>query len=74
MNEYVSKCLLDGDKSMPEMELANLDLLIVLVVHLLETKKELKNLWRQEIQVLFTEISSINFDFNTIWLMVNQRI
>ena len=59
MNEYVNKCLPAGDKSMPEMHLNNLYLLIVLVVHLLETKKELKKLWRQVIQILFTEMSLI---------------
>ena len=45
MNEIVSKFLLAGDKFMPEMHLKNLDLLIVLVVHLPETNKESKSLW-----------------------------
>ena len=40
---------------MPEMHLNNLVLLTVLVVHLLKTKKELKNLCRLEIQILFTK-------------------
>ena len=45
MNEIVNEFLLAGDKLMPEMHLNNLDLLMVLVVHLPKIKKELKNLW-----------------------------
>ena len=44
MNEIVNKFLLAGDKIMPEIHLKQPVLLIVLVVHLLKTKKELKNL------------------------------
>ena len=44
MNEIVNKFLLAGDKFMPEMHLNNPDLLIVLVGHLLKTKKQFKNL------------------------------
>ena len=72
MNEIVNTFLLAGNKSMPKMHLNNLDLL-VLVVDLPETKKELKNLCRQEIQILFTEISLIRLVFNMIWLMENQK-
>ena len=56
MNEAVKKFLLAGDKFMPEMHLKNLDLLIVLVVHLLKTKNELKNLCKQEIKIIFTRM------------------
>ena len=35
----------------------------MLVVRLLKTKKELKNLCRQEIQILFTEMSLIKIYF-----------
>ena len=56
MNEAVKKFLLAGDKFMPEMHLNNLDLLIVLVVHLLKTKNELKNLCKQEIKIIFTRM------------------
>ena len=72
MNEIVNTFLLAGNKSMPKMHLNNLDLL-VLVVDLPETKKELKNLYRQEIQILFTETSLIRLVFNMIWLMENQK-
>ena len=53
MNEIVNKFLLAG----------NLDLLIVLVVHLLKIKKELKNLKKQEIQATFTKINLIKACF-----------
>ena len=42
---------------MPEKHLNNLDLLIVSVGHLLKLKKEFKNLKKQEIQNMFTEIN-----------------
>ena len=46
MNEIVNIFLLAGDKLMPEMNLKNLVLLTVLVVHLSKTKKELKSVCR----------------------------
>ena len=49
MNEIVNIFLLAGDKFMPEMNLRNLVLLTVVVVHLPKTKKELKSVCRQEI-------------------------
>ena len=42
---------------MPEMHLKNLDLLIVSLGHLLKLKKEFKNLKKQEIQNMFTEMN-----------------
>ena len=74
MNEIVNIFLLAGDKFMPEMNLRNLVLLTVLVVHLPKTKKELKNVCRQKIWFSFTEMSFIKLVFNTIWLMANQRL
>ena len=44
----------------------SLVLLIVLVVHLSETKKGLQNLCRQEIQTLFTKMSFIRLVFSMI--------
>ena len=43
MNQKINKFLLTGDTFMPEMHLKQPDLLIVLVDHLLKTKKEFKN-------------------------------
>ena len=37
--------------------------------HLLKTKKEFKNLKKQETRAIFTKISLIRLAFNTIWLM-----
>ena len=49
MNKIVNKFLLSGDKFMLEMYSNNPDLLIVLLDHLLKTKKEFKDLKKQEI-------------------------
>ena len=69
MNEIANKFLLVAEKFMPEMYL-----LIVLVLYLPEPKKELKNLCRLEIQILFRETNLIKLTFNMILLMVNQKI
>ena len=55
MNDIIKKFLLTGDKFMPEIY--KQDLLIVIVSHLLKTKKECKNLKKQEIQNMFTEMN-----------------
>ena len=49
MNKIANKFLLAGDKFMPEMHLEQLGCFIVLVNHLLKTKKEFRNLKKQEI-------------------------
>ena len=64
MNNTINKFLLTGDKFMPEMHLRNLDLLILNAVHLLNTKKELKNLNKQVIRNIFIERNLINLVFN----------
>ena len=74
MKEIVNELLLVGDKFMPEMHLNNLVLLTVLVVHLLKTKKELKNLCKLEIQILFKEMNLIKLVFSMIWLLENLKI
>ena len=57
MNEIVDKFLLAGDKFMPEMHLKYPGFTIVLVDHLLKTKKEFKSLKKQEIQDIFTKMN-----------------
>ena len=52
MNEIVYKFLLAGDKFMPEMHLTQ-PRFIVLMNHLQKTKKEYKNLKKQEIDDIF---------------------
>ena len=50
-----------GDKFMPELHLKQPGFTYSALVHLPKTKKELKSLWRQKIQVLFTKINLIKF-------------
>ena len=73
-NEIVNKFLLAGDKFMPKRHLKQSDLLIVLVDHLLKTKKEFKNLKKQEIRPIFTKMNLIRLAFNMIWLMEILKI
>ena len=74
MNEIVNKLLLAGDKFIPEMHLKQPDLLTVLVDHLLKTKKEFKNLKKQEIQAIFTKMNLIRLVFNMMWHMEILKI
>ena len=57
MNKISSKFLWAGDKFIPEMHLKQSNLHIVLVDHLLKTKKEFGGLKKQEIKNIFTEIN-----------------
>ena len=75
MNEIViEKFLLVGDKSMPEMHLKQLGFTYSAYGPLTKNKEKLKNLCRQEIQILFTEMNLIKLVFNMIWLVANQKI
>ena len=69
MNNVINKFVLAGDKFMLEMHLRNLNLFIVLVDLLLDIKKELKNLHKQVIRVIFIEMNLIKLVLNTILLM-----
>ena len=73
MNEIVNKCLLEGDKFMPEMHLKQPGFTYS-ACGLFTKKNRLKKLCRQEIQILFTEMSLIKLVFTMIWLMVNQKV
>ena len=73
MDEIVNTFLLAGDIFMPELHLKP-GFTLLLVVHLPETKKELKSLCRLNIQILLTEMSLMKLAFIMIWLMVNQKI
>ena len=58
MNETVNKCLLAQDEFIPEMHLRQPGFLsIMLMEHLLKTKREYKNLKKQEIQDIFMKTS-----------------
>ena len=69
INEIVNTFLLAGDKFMSEMHIKQPGLLIVLVDHLLKTKKEFRNLRKREIQTIFSKMNLIMLVFNMIWLM-----
>ena len=75
MNKIANKFLLAGDKFMPEMQLKQLVLLDKSgFIHRVcgpftKKKKEFKNLKKQEIQDIYTEMSKINFAFNVICLI-----
>ena len=73
MNEIVNKFLLVGDRFMPEMHLKQPGFYL-LVTHSQKTRKELKNLYKLEIQNLFIKMNLIKLVLNMIWLMANQKI
>ena len=68
MNEIVKKFLLAGDKSMPELHLKQPGFTYSAWGPFTRNKKKIKNLCRQEIQTLFTEMNLIKLVFNMIWL------
>ena len=74
MNEIVNKFLLAGDKFMPEMHLKQPGFTYSALDHLLKTKKEFKNLKKQEIQAIFTKMNLIRLIFNMIWHMEILKI
>ena len=69
MNEIVNNFLLAGDKFMPEMHLKQPGFTYSALDHLLKTKKEFKNLKKQEIQAIFTKMNLIKLAFSMIWFM-----
>ena len=68
MNNVINKFLLPGDKFMPEMDLRQPQF-VYSACGPFARHKELKNLNKQVIRVIFTEMSSIKLVFNTILLM-----
>ena len=75
MNKIVNKFLSAGDKFKPEIQFkSNQGLLIMLVDHLLKTKKELKILKEQHIQTIFTKMNLIKLVFKMIWHMEILKI
>ena len=74
MNEIVNNFLLVGDTFLHEMHLKQPGFAYSACGHLLKTNKELKNLCKHEIQIIFTKIILIKLIFNMIWLMVNLKI
>ena len=74
INSIINNFLLAGDRFMPEMHYDKLDLQIVLVDHLLKTKKEFKNIKNQGIQYIFIKKNYIKPAFSIAWLMVVLKI
>ena len=74
MHEIMNKVLLDGYKFISEMKLKQPGFTLVLVAHSQKIQKELKYLYRKEIQTLFIKMILIKLVFNMKWLMVNQKI
>ena len=68
MNEIINKCLLVGDKFIPEMHLKQPSFGYS-AYGLLNKNKE-----RIKIQILFIKMNLINLVFNMIWFMENQKI
>ena len=68
MNNIINKFLLAGDKFMPEMHLRQ-PRFVYRACGPFTRHKELKNLNKLVIHVIFIEMSSIKLAFNTILLM-----
>ena len=73
MNEIINKFLLVGDKFMLEMHLKQ-PRFTYSACGPFTKNKELRNLCKLEIQILFTKMNLIRLAFNMIWLMINQKI
>ena len=70
MNNVINKFLLASDKFMPEMHLRQPQFVYSACGPFTRhSKKELKNLSKQVIRVIFIEMSSLKLVFNTILLM-----
>ena len=74
INEIMNKFLLVGDKFMPELHLKQLCFTYSACGPFTKNKKELKSLYRMEIQILFIKMNLIKLVFSMIWLMANQKI
>ena len=64
MNEIVNKLLLAGDKFTPDMHLKQLG--FTYSAGGLKAMKELKNLYKQELQILFTKMILIKLVLSMI--------
>ena len=73
MNRIVNKCLLAGDKSMPELHLKQPGFTYSACGPFTRINKEFKNLWEQVIQIISTKMNWIKLAFNMIWLMQNTK-
>ena len=74
MNEIVTKFLLVGHNFMPKMHLKQAGFIYSACGSFTKTKKEFKNLKKQEIQTIFTKMNLIKHVFSMIWLMEILKI
>ena len=74
MNEIVNKFLLTDDKFLPEMHLKQPKFTYSACGPFTKTRKEFKNIKKQEIQAIFTKMKLIRLVFNMIWLMEISKI
>ena len=69
MNEIVNKSLLAGEKFMPEMHLKQPEFTCSACGPFTRNKERIKNLKKQELQIIFTNMSLTRYAFNMIWIM-----
>ena len=74
MNNVINKFLLAGDKFMPEMHLRQPRFVYSACGPFTRHRERIKNLNVQVIRVIFIEMNSIKFVFNTILLMLILKI
>ena len=74
MNNVINKFLLTGDKFMPEMHLRQPRFVYSACGPFTRHKERKKNLNVQAIRVIFIEMNSIKFVFNTILLLLIIKI
>ena len=74
MNQVVNKFLIVGDKFMSDLHLKQPRFIYSACDLFTRNKERTEQLFRQEIQILFMEMSLIKLAFNMIWLMANQNI
>ena len=73
MNNIVNKFLLAGDKFMPEMHLRKPGFTYSTCGPFTKNKQRLRNLCKQEIQIISTRMNCIKLVFNMIWLIANIK-
>ena len=74
MNNVINKFLLAGDKFMPEMHLRQPRFVYSACGPFTRHKERIKEFKRTVIRVIFIEMNSIKFVFNTILLMLIIKI
>ena len=74
MNNVINKCLLAGDKFIPEMHLRQPRFVYSACGPFTRHKERIKKINVQVIRVIFIEMNSIKLVFNTILLMLIIKI